>query len=102
VQTGMSASAGLLQFWHWMGRSMGGYKGEAIRALVVYVFWGWILSRLAKKAGYPRWFGLAMLVPLLNIGLMIWFAFTEWPIETKLARIEAGGPIEEPTAIWRE
>jgi uncharacterized membrane protein YhdT len=81
---------------------MGGYKGEAIRALVVYAFWAWVLSRVAKKAGFPRWVGFAMLVPLLNIGLMIWFAFTEWPIETKLARIEAGGPIEEPKAIWRE
>jgi hypothetical protein len=81
---------------------MGEYKGEAIRVLVVYVFWAWIFARLARKAGYPRWLGFAMIVPVLNFGMLIWFAFTEWPIETTLARIEAGGPSEEPAAIWRE
>ena len=81
---------------------MGGYKGEAIRALIVCVFWAWIFSGMAKKAGYPQWLGFAMLVPVLNIGLLIWFAFAEWPIETRLTRVEAGGPSEEPKAIWRE
>ena len=84
---------------------MGGYLGELgwiIQAVVVSVFWAWIFSRIAKKAGYPRWLGFAMLVPALNIGMLIWFSFTEWPIETAVVRLEAGEPRTEPVAIWRE
>ena len=36
---------------------------------------------IAKKAGYEPWYGLLMIVPILNLVLLYFFAFTEWPIE---------------------
>jgi hypothetical protein len=38
-----------------------------------------VFGTIAKKAGFSRWFGLLMLVPLVNI-VFIWiFAFMKWP-----------------------
>lgn len=43
--------------------------------LFVLPFW-----KIFSKAGFrPQW-SLIMLVPLLNIGLLFYLAFAEWPI----------------------
>lgn len=36
---------------------------------------------IARKAGYPGWYSLLMLVPVLNLVLIYCFAFSTWPIE---------------------
>ena len=36
---------------------------------------------IAKKAGYEPWYGILMIVPILNLVLLYFFAFTEWPAE---------------------
>lgn len=36
---------------------------------------------IARKAGYPGWYSLLMLVPVLNLVLIYYFAFATWPIE---------------------
>jgi hypothetical protein len=38
-----------------------------------------ILGRIFAKAGYSRWLGLTMLVPFLNMIVICWFAFADWP-----------------------
>jgi len=35
--------------------------------------------KICSKAGFPGWISLAILVPLLNIGLLFFLAFAEWP-----------------------
>lgn len=35
---------------------------------------------ILRKAGYPGWWALVGLVPVLNIVLFFVFAFTEWPV----------------------
>ena len=41
---------------------------------------GLILGRIFSKAGYSGWLGLTMLVPFLNIIVICWFAFADWPV----------------------
>ena len=50
--------------------------------VVVLIPWYKIFS----KAGYSSGWGmsLAMLVPVVNVVLLFWFAFATWPIEQKL------------------
>ena len=50
-----------------------------VLALLGYFIFGQIFS----KAGYPRWLGLTMMVPLLNLVVLIWFAFADWPATRK-------------------
>ena len=39
-----------------------------------------IFGRVAQRAGYPRWWGFVMLMPMLNL-LVLWiFAFAIWPV----------------------
>lgn len=51
----------------------------AIGLLVILPFW-----RIFGKAGYPGWFSVVMLVPLLNIAALFALAFVEWPVSRAL------------------
>ena len=44
--------------------------------LIVSVLPFWMIC---SKAGFPGWFSLAVLVPVLNIVLLFFLAFAEWP-----------------------
>ena len=44
----------------------------------LYMYW-----RIAGKAGWPGWYSLGLVVPVLNLVLMVMFAFKEWPVETE-------------------
>ena len=51
---------------------------------VVLVGFGiWLYWRLAAKTGWPGWYALGMLVPVLNLVLILMAAFKEWPIEAE-------------------
>ncbi|MBI4312298.1 MAG: hypothetical protein HY681_11015 [Chloroflexi bacterium] len=50
-------------------------------------FWGYIWTRIFEKVGYTRWWGLVMLVPVLNLVALVVFAFSVWPIEAELRRL---------------
>jgi hypothetical protein len=42
-----------------------------------------------QKAGYSPWLGLLMLLPLVNLILLVWFATTTWPLERGHSRSSA-------------
>lgn len=46
--------------------------------------------RIAAKAGYEGALSLLMLVPLLNLVIILIFAFSEWPIEKRLKALTGG------------
>jgi hypothetical protein len=50
-----------------------------------------VFGNISSKAGYPRWHGLVMAIPLVNLVALLFFAYSTWPIETKLLQIELGG-----------
>lgn len=43
-------------------------------ALIIVPFWF-----IFKKAGYPQWLGLLMVVPIVNLAMLYFLAFSDWP-----------------------
>ncbi len=41
------------------------------------VLWPW--WRIFSKAGYPGWYALSLLVPVLNLAALFYLAFARWP-----------------------
>lgn len=58
--------------------------GLVISSLFAYIVFG----NISSKAGYPRWHAFAMLIPILNIVAIVIFAFSAWPIESKVLELE--------------
>ena len=65
-----------------------GWISLVISSLFAYFIFG----KISSKAGYPRWHGLIMLVPILNVIAILIFAYSEWPIETKMLELELRDP----------
>ena len=53
--------------------------------LTVVAWW-----KIVAKTGNPGPLGLLMWIPVLNIALLFWLAFSQWPIERR------AGPMEKP------
>jgi hypothetical protein len=69
-------------------RSIGFPELVVVLAVLCFiVFMLFVYGRIFCKAGYSRWISLTMFVPLVNIGVLIWFAFAEWPIIKELGRL---------------
>jgi hypothetical protein len=50
-------------------------------------------SRICAKAGYTAWLGVLVLVPFLNLLLLFFLAFVEWPVQRELEALRQGqGP----------
>lgn len=56
-------------------------------ALIVIFFICAIWAKIFEKAGYNPWYCLIMIVPLLNIIVLIWFAFSRWPISESIDKL---------------
>jgi len=54
--------------------------GIAMAALHIFIFW-----RIFSRAGHPGAMALLMLVPLVNLGMLIYLAFGDWPVLRELA-----------------
>ncbi|QDV50870.1 hypothetical protein [Gimesia fumaroli] len=48
--------------------------GILVVGLAIFPFW-----MICSKAGFPGWISLAVLFPVLNIVLLFFLAFAEWP-----------------------
>ena len=55
----------------------------AVSIVIALVLWAAVFQR----AGYPVWYTLLLLVPVINLIWLVVFAFREWPIERELARL---------------
>jgi len=56
----------------------------AVLVFTVVIYW-----RIATKAGYSGALSLLMFVPLVNLIMLIIFAFSEWPIEQQVRALRA-------------
>jgi hypothetical protein len=52
--------------------------GNLVILIILYFICCWPFRRIFSRAGYSAWLSVAMLVPLINIGLMWWFAYAKW------------------------
>lgn len=53
--------------WLWM---------LVVAAVIVTPVW-----RICRRAGYPGWLGILILIPLANLILLYFIAFAEWPAD---------------------
>ena len=51
-----------------------------VAALAILPAW-----RICSKAGYPGWLALLFLLPIANLVLLYFLAFSEWPLERRAA-----------------
>ncbi len=61
--------------------------GACLVAIVFVVVPYW---RIFKRAGFAAALSLLMLIPFVNVALLYWFAFAEWP---SLRRGETAGHV---------
>lgn len=54
----------------------------------VLVVWGQIFH----KAGHSRWLALLICVPLGNLFVVLWFAFSKWPVQSEIERLRMNVP----------
>lgn len=52
-------------------------------AIIPLAFW-----KICAKTGFPGVLGLLMLVPVANIILLLYLAFTDWPIQKELNQLK--------------
>ena len=73
------------------GAALGAFfAAYAIFLLIILVISIIIYWRIATKAGYPGAYSLLLLVPIVNLIVIIMFAFTEWPIERDVKALRGG------------
>ena len=59
-----------------------------LSSLFAYV----VFCNISSKAGYPRWHGLAMLVPVFNVVEIVIFTCSASPIENKVLELQLRDP----------
>jgi len=59
-----------------------------IAVLILSLVINW---RITEKAGFPGAGSLLMLIPLANLFVLCYFAFSEWPIERELREARSRG-----------
>ncbi|MFO7527506.1 MAG: hypothetical protein R6W86_01690 [Marinobacter sp.] len=47
---------------------------------IVVVIPAW---RICQRTGYPGWMGLLILIPVINLFLLYFLAFSEWPADKR-------------------
>ena len=60
-----------LSMYHW------------VVVMLVFVLPSWLFSHVIAKAGYPRWWALLGLLPVINVIALWLFAFSAWPRERR-------------------
>jgi hypothetical protein len=67
-------------------RSIGLPELLFLLGVVIIPFW-----KIFSKAGYPGAMGLIMLVPFLNLIMLFYLGFAEWPVLRELERLRRQG-----------
>ena len=62
----------------------------ASELLLIGLVFIWPCWRIFSKAGFPGWYSLSLLVPLLNVIALFYLAFAKWPAQS--AERAAQGP----------
>ena len=69
-------------------RAGGRGLGLALILLVVVIV---AAVKILPKAGYSAWFSLLLLIPLVNLVMVLVFAFSDWPVQKELRHYRQGG-----------
>ena len=52
-----------------------------IMLALAWVVVGWPYARIFSRAGYSKWLSLLILIPLVNLITIWWFAFADWNVK---------------------
>ena len=81
----------------------GAMIGLVILYLAAFVFAIYTYTRVAAKAGWPAWYGVLVIVPIVNIVIGLMFVFSEWPVEREVkalrAQLARNGPVYNQRTI---
>jgi hypothetical protein len=61
---------------------------EVVVTIVQAVFTVIVFGNVFSKAGFSRWYSVLLAIPLANLIVIMWFSFTEWPIEEELLKLQ--------------
>jgi hypothetical protein len=52
----------------------------------------WIVAglKVLPKAGYSRWLAILLIIPLVNLVMILIFAFADWPVDKELRNYRQG------------
>ncbi|MGE0627422.1 MAG: hypothetical protein AB7O43_06310 [Hyphomicrobiaceae bacterium] len=56
-----------------------GFSIGPVGVLVITALLVWPVWRICQKAGYPGPMALLVLIPVVNLIFLYWFAFSDWP-----------------------
>ncbi len=56
--------------------------------MLTYVVLAIAFWQFLKKAGLTPMVALLMLVPVVNLGVALWAAFTEWPVAKEVEQLK--------------
>ena len=63
--------------------------GELTITLVILCLFAWPAWRVCRKTGNSGLLGVAFLIPVVNIIVWLYLAFSEWPIERELRDLKS-------------
>lgn len=64
-------SMGTFAIWHLI----------ILAVVLAVVLYPW--SKIFRKAGYTGWLCLLIIIPLVNLLTLWWFALAQWPVEKR-------------------
>jgi hypothetical protein len=67
--------------------SVGAVVGLSLLGLVIAVIFFVAYIQIIRRAGYSGWWVLVMFVPVLNVVMLLVFAYKEWPIQRELREL---------------
>ncbi len=56
--------------------------------VVTYLIMAIAMYQFLKKSGLTPWIAILMLVPVVNLGVALWAAFTSWPVVREVERLK--------------
>jgi hypothetical protein len=71
------------------GWGVGAIVGASLLGLAIWLVFLIAYIKIISKAGYSGWWVLIMFVPIVNVIMLLIFAYKEWPIQRELKELRA-------------
>jgi hypothetical protein len=72
---------------------------ELIVVLVILLFVLVVWGQIFHKAGHSRWLALLVCVPLANLIVILWFAFSKWSLQSEIERLRMSQSHDSPPGM---
>jgi hypothetical protein len=53
-----------------------------------FIVWVVLMILIFRKAGYSGVQIILLFIPIVNLGMFVWFALSEWPIQRELRELK--------------